>query len=151
MIVTLTNVRYVKSYFREICLVMALAIIGVLLVMYDRRPPLSYISTEISPSVVSSGQPITVHRRVEWHRQCEGVAYTEIVNFSDRIVTPYDPGARYPYELGDTYADRSISLPLAMRAGKAAYRGVIKFRSCGVTSHLVPIEVPFQERTFEVR
>lgn len=150
-IVALASVAHVKSYFREICLALALAISGVLLIAYDRRPPFSYVSTDISPAAVTPGQTITIHRRVDWHRQCEGLAFTEIVSFSDRIVTIYDPGTRYPFELGETYADRSISLPLTMRAGRAAYRGLIRFRACGITSHLWPIEIPYQERTFEVR
>lgn len=147
----LADVEHVRSYFREVCLAAALAIIGVLLVAYDRRPPFSYISTELSPSVVMPGQSITVRRHVNWHRQCEGIAFTEVMSFTDRIVTIYDPGTRYPYELGDTYAERVISLPLTMRVGIATYRGLIRFRSCGITSHLWPIEIPYQERTFEVR
>lgn len=148
---TLASVEYVKSYFREVSLAVALAIIGTLLVSYDRRPPFTYISTDISPPIVMPGQSITIRRHVDWHRQCEGIAFTEIVSFSDHIVTNYDPGTRYPSELGDTYADRSIALPLTMRSGHAIYRGVIQFRTCGITSRIWPIDVPYQERTFEVR
>lgn len=147
----LANVEHIGSYFREFCLAVALAVTGALLLAYDRRPPFTYISTDIYPSIVMPGQSITIKRHVNWHRQCEGIAFTEIVSFSDHIVTIYDPGVRYPSELGDTYADRSISLPLTIRPGQAIYRGLIQFKACGITSRIWPIDVPYQERTFEVR
>lgn len=147
---TLIAGELVKGYLREACLAVAIALAGAILVAYDRRPPFVYISTEMSPAVVMPGQSITVRRHVDWHRQCEGIAYTEIVS-SDRIVTIYDPGTRYPFELGDTYADRTISLPLTIRPGNVLYRGSIQFRQCGITSRLWPIEIPYQDRMFEVR
>lgn len=122
-----------------------------LLLAFDRRPPFEYLSTAIRPNTITPGQTIVVQRHVVWRRKCEGIAFTEIVNNSDRIVTIYDRGVRYPFELGETYAERSISLPLAMRSGSATYRGVIKFESCGLTSRLFPIEVPYQEVSFEIR
>lgn len=123
-------------------------VVGFLLV--DRRPPFEYISTEITPHFSYPGGSITVHRHVIWHRQCEGTAWTEIVS-ADRIITNYDRGTRAPYELGDTKADRTLSLPQSMRPGQATYRGVIKFHNCGLTSRLRPIEIPYQEVLFEVR
>jgi hypothetical protein len=120
------------------------------LITYDRREPFEYVSTEITPRIAQAGQSIIVHRHVRWHRRCEGEAWTEIVSV-DRIVTAYDKGYRFPSELGDTYAERSISLPMAMRSGTTTYRGVIRFSACGLTSRLWPLEVPYQEATFEVR
>ncbi len=127
-----------------------IALVFASLLAYDRRPPFEYVSTAIRPLSVVAGQTIVVQRHVVWHRQCEGIAFTEIVN-PDRIVTIYDKGVRYPFELGDTYADRSISLPLSMRPGTAMYRGLIRFSKCGITSRLLPIEIPYQEIAFEIR
>lgn len=127
--------------------VVALAV-GFLLV--DRRPPFEYVSSAISPVISYPGGSITVHRHVIWSRACEGVAWTEVVS-ADRIITNYDRGVRAPYELGDVRADRTLALPQSMRPGLATYRGVMKFSHCGLTSRLKPIEVPFQEVTFEVR
>lgn len=119
-------------------------------IAYDRRPPFEYISTEITPRMAQPGQSIIVHRHVRWHRRCEGEAWTEIVS-ADRIVTVYDKGYRFPSELGDTFAERSIALPVAMRSGTATYRGMIRFHNCGITSRFSPVEVPYQEASFEVR
>lgn len=130
---------------------MALALTIALFLVVDRRPPFEYVSTIIRPIVASSGDTIVVERHVIWHRQCEGVAFTEIVNNADHIITIYDKGVRYPSELGDTRVERSISLPLNMRSGTATYRGVIKFASCGITSRFHSIDVPYQEATFEIK
>lgn len=131
-----------------IATVVAIAVVGAFIL--DRRPPFEYISTEIMPKAASPGGPITVYRHVIWHRQCEGVAWTEIVG-SDRIVTSYDRGSRAPFELGDVRASRIIILPKTIPPGPATYRGTIKFSNCGITSRWQPIEVPYQEVVFEVR
>lgn len=123
-------------------------VVGFLLV--DRRPPFEYVTTDITPKYSYPGGTITIHRHVIWYRACEGTAWTEIVS-ADRIITNYDRGSRAPYELGDTRADRALTLPQSIRPGQATYRGVIKFNRCGITSRLVPIEIPYQEVLFEVR
>jgi hypothetical protein len=130
---------------------MVLAAMAVGFLMFDRRVPFEYLSTEIVPRVVYPGQSITVWRHVYWHRQCEGEAWTEIVSETDRIITFYDRGSRYPAELGDTRAQRTIQLPQTLRPGGATYRGTIRFTKCGITSRWSPIIVPYQEVTFEVR
>lgn len=128
--------------------VLLTVIVGTLL--YDRRPPFEYVSTQISPQIARAGGQIVIHRHVIWYRQCEGIAWTEIVG-ADRVITAYDRGTRSPYELGDVHASRIITLPQAMRQGEATYRGVIRFSRCGLTSRWWPIEVPYQEVSFEVR
>jgi hypothetical protein len=130
---------------------MIVASIAVGFLVFDRRAPFEYLSTEIVPRIVYPGQTITVRRHVYWHRQCQGEAWTEIVSDTDRIITFYDRGTRYPAELGDTRADRSIQLPQTLRPGSATYRGTIKFPNCGLTSRWSPIIVPYQEVSFEVR
>lgn len=130
---------------------MAIAFITLGLLIYDRRAPFEYLSTEITPRSVYPGQTIVVHRHVLWNRQCQGEAWTEIVSDTDRIITFYDRGTRYPAELGDTRADRSIQLPQTLRPGSATYRGTIRFPSCGLTSRWKPLIVPYQEVSFEVR
>lgn len=129
---------------------MATVVVGVTALMVDRRPPVEYIATDITPRAVYPGGTITIHRHVVWHRKCEGTALTEVVS-ADRIVTNYDRNTRSPYELGDTRADRTIALPKTIAPGTTTYRGVLKFPNCGLTSRWWPIEVPYQEVTFEVR
>lgn len=129
---------------------MSVALVAAVLLAYDRRTPFEYVSTTIRPSSVVAGDTIVVQRHVIWHRQCEGVAFTEIVS-NDRIITTYDTGVRYPFALGESYADRSISLPLSIRPGAATYRGVIKFSTCGLTSRVVPLSKSYQEVPFEIR
>lgn len=119
-------------------------------IIYDRRPPFDYINTDITPQYVSQGGTITINRNVIWYRKCEGEAWTEIVS-SDRIVTPYDKGYRYPAETGITFAQRNIELPLVMRKGAAYYRGSIRFHNCGLTSWLKPLKISYQQRSFEVK
>ncbi len=146
--------RYVATWGEHVQVAgVVAALIGTIAaaLVIDRRPPFEYVSTQITPTQAVAGQSIVVHRHVVWHRQCEGFAFTEIVNEADHIVTIYDRGVRYPAELGDTQAERSIALPLTMRPGLATYRGVIRFSSCGITSRWRPIEVPYQEVRFEVR
>ncbi len=130
---------------------MALAFLTVGFLVFDRRPPFEYINTEIAPHTVSPGDSITIWRHVYWHRQCEGEAWTEIVSDSDRIITFYDRGSRYPSELGDTRAARILVLPQTLRPGSATYRGTIRFAQCGLTSRWNPLVVPYQEVTFDVR
>ncbi len=130
---------------------MALALVVTGFLVFDRRAPFEYISTEVTPRPVSAGSAIVVHRHVVWNRRCEGEAWTEIVSEVDRTVTNYDRAARYPFELGDTFAERTILLPWTMRPGAATYRGVIRFSACGLTSRWRPIDVPYQQVTFEVR
>lgn len=129
---------------------MTVATMVVWFMIYDRMEPFEYVKTEITPQVASPGEAITVHRHVIWRRQCEGWAFTEIVDGA-RIVTIYDVGVRYPAVLGETAADRRIELPVAMHSGQATYRGVIRFKSCGWTSRWWPLEVEYQPTTFNVR
>lgn len=142
--------NHLKEHVYPALISMVVALSFVVFLIFDRRAPFEYLSTAVSPPVAVAGQSIVVQRHVLWRRKCEGVAFTEIVS-SDRIVTIYDRGTRYPFELGETWADRSIALPLAIRPGSATYRGVIKFASCGFTSRLVPLDIPYQEVTFEIR
>lgn len=116
---------------------------------YDRAPPFEYITTEITPDRPEPGQEIYVRRRVIWHRICEGEAWTEIVG-ADRIVVIYDRGTRYPSQLGEQVSDRAIMLPKAMTEGPAVYRGIIRFKDCGLSSGLWPLEVRYMSVTFDV-
>ena len=127
-----------------ICLLVAI------FVAYDRRDPFDYINTWITPEVATSGQEITVHREIIWRRQCEGEAWTEVVG-SDRIMAIYDRGARYPAQLGETFTERKLTLSKALPNGAAIFRGVIKFKACGLTSRWVALEVPYQVVEFMVK
>lgn len=118
--------------------------------VWDRRDPFEYESTAIRPEPAHAGQDIIVRRAVVWHRQCVGEAFTEIVG-PDRVINTYDRGVRYPSDLGYTVAERNITLPKQMPDGWAIYRGSIRFSHCGLTSWIHPIEVQYQERSFEVR
>lgn len=118
-------------------------------VRYDRAPPFEYITTEVTPELPEPGQEIIVRRRVIWHRICEGEAWTEIVG-ADRIVVIYDRGTRYPSQLGEQVSERAIILPKVMIDGPAVYRGIIRFKDCGLTSGLWPLEVSYMAVTFEV-
>jgi len=147
---TFPDIKVIRLHFKPAIVTFLIATSFLVFLIFDRRPPFEYVSTTVTPSMVSPGQDITVNRSVIWHRKCEGEAWTEIVS-SDRIVTPYDKGYRYPADTGITSAQRVISLPLMMRSGTAYYRGTIRFHNCGLTSRLKPIEIPYQERSFEVR
>ena len=123
---------------------MVIALSFVTVLSFDRWLPFEYLQTTIRPDPAQPGKPIIVHRNVNWRRQCEGVAWTEIVS-SDSVVTVYDRGVRYPAFIGHTTTERKITLPIAMPEGPATYRGVIKFNKCGLTSRWWPLEVEYQQ------
>lgn len=118
--------------------------------VFDRAPPLEFVTTDIVPASARPGDAVMVRRNTIWRRDCEGEAWTEIVG-SNRIINFYDKGTRYPYDLGETHTDRTIEISKSISAGKAIYRGVVRFRSCGLTSRWRPIDVPYQEVEFEIR
>ena len=132
----------------------AIAALVALSVAYDRRPPFEYLETNIGPQPAQAGKEITVSRSVIWYRQCEGEAWTELVTPKGYVI-PRERALRYPSFLGHTMGVSHILLPRDMipeneTYGSATYRGVIKFKNCGFTSRLWPLEVPYQETTFQV-
>lgn len=128
---------------------------GVALLQYDRRAPFQYIDTEIAPTRAAEGSTVTVTRKVEWQRPCDGEIYREVVN-PNGLVSHYDRGYRpFPATLGTQTATSSFTLPPIMLApnetqGTATYRGRVRFADCGLSSRLWPIEIPFIEVPFEV-
>jgi len=115
----------------------------------DRAPPFEYINTTISPSPAVAGQSVAVRRYLDWHRQCEGDVWREVVG-PDKIVRAYDKTYTRVPSLGHQVIESQFILPMAIPDGKAIYRGRVVFRSCGLTSRLMPIEVSFQEVAFDV-
>jgi hypothetical protein len=122
---------------------------------FDRAPPFEYVSTDITPSPAVEGSMVTVSRNVIWNRNCDGEIFREVVKPGGQIVL-YDRMYRpFPYRLGRQSAQSSFDLPTIMLSpdiskGSAIYRGRVRFTQCGLTSRLMPIEIPFQEVTFEV-
>jgi hypothetical protein len=153
---TLTALRIVvtRHVFAAIGSIM-IVLFGTVLLQIDRAPPFEYVSTEISPAPATEGSPVTVTRNVIWHRNCDGEIMREVVKPGGQIVL-YDKTYRpFPYMLGYQNARSSFDLPTIMLApdmskGTAIYRGRVRFTQCGLTSRLMPIEIPFQEVTFEV-
>lgn len=131
------------------------AAIALWVMVWDRAPPFEYVSTDLSPRPVEEGGILRVSRTVEWHRNCDGEIYREIVKPGGQVVQ-YDRGYRpYPFHLGRVSANSTFELPPVMLSpdayrGTAFYRGRVRFTRCGITSRILPIEVEFQEVGFEV-
>lgn len=121
-------------------------------IIYDRRAPYEYISTDIEPQPAHAGDMVTVRRQGMWLRRCEGEGdvWREIVK-TNKAVVSYDRGyTRIPYDLGYQEAESRFRLD-PMAPGHAKFRGRLMFWRCGLTSRIWPIEIPFQEVEFEVR
>jgi hypothetical protein len=135
------------------CVIVAL--VALVLLQYDRRPPFEYVDTFVEPNPVAEGGELFIHRTVRWFRHCDGEIYREVVRPTG-VVAEYDRGYRpFPYSLGQQSASSSFHLPASMLAkgqdhGVATYRGRVRFTDCGLTSRIWPIEVAFQPMMFEV-
>lgn len=126
------------------------------LVRWDRRAPLMYVDTKVVPDPVKSGGDITVHRYVEWRRGCAGEASTEVVSPKGYVFSRVKSTPAVPQGLGYSSVVTTWTLPADLLAegdtiGTATYRGAISFHDCGITSWLVPLTIPYQERKFDVR
>lgn len=126
------------------------------LIRYDRRAPLVYVDTKVVPEPARAGGDITVHRYVEWRRQCGGEASTEIVSPKGYVYRRAMTTPAVPAGLGYASVTTTWTLPADLLAegdtiGTATYRGVIRFRDCGITSWILPLSISYQERHFDVR
>ncbi len=132
-----------------------LVLAGSFFLYRDRSPPFEYVSTDITPRPAQEGGVAHVTRHVIWHRHCDGEIYREIVKPSGQIAL-YDRAYRpFPSHLGSQSATSTFELPTLILSpnaerGKAVYRGRVRFRECGLTSRLWPIEIEFQEVEFDV-
>lgn len=127
-------------------------------VVIDRRPPLEFVSGEITPARVnlSEGglyQPV-------WHlkiwRKCDGTTYRRIVD-GRRVVHIIEPQPTLAARLAPRFAGdivrvagRPQGLPLAAAPGSALFIASIEFTGCAWWHTHWPIVVHLPELPFEI-
>ena len=129
------------------------ALVLVVLVVIDRRDPMSFGDGRVIPDPARAGQVVTARRSVVWYRACEAEVSREVVG-SDRIVRPYVKFTlRIPTRLGPQVVDSqpNIQLPIGLPAhAQNSYQAVLRFHRCGLTSRVWPLVVDAPPIFFDV-
>lgn len=134
--------------------VLVVLLYGVVLLGWDRKPPIDYIgggASHLEPAVLKAGEFITLHMAAYVNHPCGGTIYRDIVG-NNGVIHPY---AGHPIKgsltPGRQEIEYTFQLPTSLPVGKATYRGKVVFsKDCSITSHFAPIVVTLPELEFEI-
>lgn len=130
--------------------VLIVGVIGAVSLKADRAAPLTFIDGHVLPDPAPNGSGVIVRWNIEWYRRCEGELSRQLIG-SDGIVRAYQKRfIRVPVNTGKQFSDTRFTLPPSLPEGATTYEGLIRFRDCGLTSRLWPLEVKVPALTFMV-
>jgi hypothetical protein len=124
--------------------------LGAIAIKADRAAPLAFTEGHIAPQPAAPGSVVTVNWINTWLRVCEGELSRQLIG-SDGVVRAYRKHfLRVPVNLGTQRSETRFRLPPSFPQGPAVYEGLIRFRDCGMTSRIWPLEVRVPELRFSV-
>jgi len=120
----------------------------------DRPPPMVFWGGEVTPNpIVLDGADRLADAEWfgTWRKSCAGRIEAEVVDADKKKHAYVQQRIKPPPNLGDAFSQIKFAVPAILPAGRAYYHAVIRFRDCGLTSKIWPIEVGVPDLYFTVQ